>query len=115
MSINAITLIVEQPSTIARRLHDAFGWTITQDFGAFAELATGNGAVVWLNVPSDATTALQQGVVVHCWVEDVRSAADRARAAGATILREPAAMDYGMESARAQVQDGPIVDLTRPL
>lgn len=115
MSINAITLIVEQPSTIAHRLHDAFGWTITQDFGAFAELTTGNGAVLWLNVPSETTTALQQGVVVHCWVDDVTSAANKARTAGATILREPTAMDYGMESAWVQVQDGPIVDLTRPL
>ena len=115
MSINAITLIVEQPSTIARRLHDAFGWTITQDFGAFAELTTGNGAVLWLNVPSESTTALQQGVLVHCWVDDVTDAANKARAAGAIILREPTAMDFGMESAWAQVQDGPIVDLTRPL
>lgn len=67
MPINAITLIVEQPSAVAQRLRDAFGWTVTQDFGAFAEVTAGGGAVLWLNVPSEPSTAVQQGVVVHCW------------------------------------------------
>lgn len=115
MPINAVTLIVDQPSIIARRLSDAFGWTITQDFGAFAEVTTGDGAILWLNVPSETTTTVQQGVIIHCWVDDVAAATDKARAAGATILREPTTMDFGMESAWAQVQDGPIVDLTRPV
>ncbi len=116
MPINAITLIVEQPTAVAQRLRDAFGWTVTQDFGAFAEVITGDGgAMLWLNVPSEPTTAVQQGVVIHCWVDDVSAATELARAAGAAILREPTAMDFGMESAWAQVADGPIVDLTRPL
>ena len=100
---------------VAQRLSEAFGCTITQDFGAFAEVTAGDGAVLWLNVPSQPTTALQQGVVVHCWVDDVATATATARTAGATILREPTVMEFGMESAWAQVQDGPIVDLTRPV
>jgi predicted enzyme related to lactoylglutathione lyase len=72
-------------------------------------------ALIWLNVPSEPTVEVQQGVIVHCQVEDVTAAADLARAAGAAILREPTRMDFGMESAWTQVEGGPIVDLTRPL
>ena len=120
MSINAITLIVDQPSAVAGRLRDAFGWTVTQDFGAFAEVTIGDGAMLWLNVPGEPTAAVQQavvqqGVIIHCWVDDVPAATEQARAAGAAILREPTAMDFGMESALAQVDGGPVVDLTRPL
>lgn len=114
-SINAVTLIVNEPSAVARRLADAFEWTITLDFGAFAELSAGGGALIWLNVPADPSDDLQQGVIVHAWVDDVVAAVDRARAGGAVILREPTRMDFGMESAWAQVEGGPIVDLTRPI
>ena len=113
-SINAVTLIVDDPSAVAQRLVEAFGWTTTQDYGAFVEVTTGGGALLWLNVPGGDTSRIQQGVVVHCWVDDVSAATERARAAGATILREPVTMDFGMESAWAQVMGGPIVDLTRP-
>ena len=78
-------------------------------------MKVGDGALLWLNVPGAPTTDVQQGVVVHCWVEDVSAATEHARAAGATILREPTEMDFGMESAWAQVEGGPIVDLTRPV
>lgn len=116
MPINAITLIVEQPSAVAQRLRDAFGWTVTQDFGAFAEVIIDDGgAMLWLNVPTEPTTAVQQGAIIHFWVDDVSAATERARASGAAIMREPTAMDFGMESALAQVEDGPVVDLTRPL
>lgn len=114
-SINAVTLVVRDPSATAQSLAKAFGWEVTQDFGAFAEVNAGGGAVLWLNVPSEPTTAIQQGVIIHCWVDDVPAATERARAAGATILREPTAMEFGMESAWAHVDGGPIVDLSRPL
>jgi predicted enzyme related to lactoylglutathione lyase len=114
-SINAVTLIVNDPSAVAHRLADSFGWTITQDFGVFAELSAGDGALVWLNVPADRSDRLQQGVVIHAWVDDVDAAVNRARAGGAVILKEPTKMDFGMESAWAQVEGGPIVDLTRPI
>ncbi|GAA4425104.1 hypothetical protein GCM10023169_22420 [Georgenia halophila] len=58
---------------------------------------------------------VQCGGVVHCQVPDVSAATERARASGATIVREPTRMDFGMESAYAQVDGGPIVDLTRPI
>lgn len=115
ISINAITLIVAEPAPVAQRLAAAFGWTVTHAANAFAEVKAGDGAVIWLNVPGEPTTDEQQGVVVHCWVDDVSEAAERARAAGATILREPTEMDFGMESAWARVEGGPIVDLTRPI
>lgn len=112
--IKAVTLIVAEPSVTAGRLADAFGWEVSQDYGNFAEVKAGDGMVLWLNVPGEPAADLQQGVVVHCWVDDVIAAAARAREAGASILREPTVMDYGMESAWAQVDGGPIVDLTRP-
>ena len=112
MSIRAISLIVAEPSVVAARLAAAFGWTVSQDYGAFAEVTTGS-VLLWLNEPSEPTTELQQGVIVHEYVDDVRVAAERARAAGATILREPRVMDFGLESAWARVDDGPVVDLTR--
>lgn len=114
-AINAITLIVEEPGVVAQRLADAFDWQISQDFGVFAELKTESGALLWLNSPSEPTTTLQEGVIIHCWVDDVTAATERARAAGAVILREPTVMDFGMESAWARVDGGPVVDLTRPV
>lgn len=112
--IKAVTLIVAEASVTAGRLADAFGWEVSQDYGNFAEVKAGDGMVLWLNVPGEPASDLQQGVVVHCWVDDVTGAATRAREAGASILREPTVMDYGMESAWAQVDGGPIVDLTKP-
>jgi hypothetical protein len=40
MSIRAISLIVLEPSAVAAGLAEAFGWTVSQDHGAFAEVAT---------------------------------------------------------------------------
>lgn len=114
-SINAVTLIVEEPSTVAERLATALGWIVSQDYGAFAEVKAADGALLWLNAPGEPAKDLQQGVIIHCQVDDVTGAADRARAAGAEVLREPTVMDFGMESAWVRVQGGPIVDLTRPV
>lgn len=113
--IRAVTVIVDEPSAVAGRLAAAFGWEVTQDFGAFAEVRDGDSTIVWLNIPSEPTTEVQQGVILHSWVEDVAGAAETAREAGAEILREPTTMDYGMVSAWARVAGGPIVDLTRPV
>jgi predicted enzyme related to lactoylglutathione lyase len=113
--INAVTLVVAEPSVVAQRLSDAFGWRVTPDLGVFAELTTVSGALLWLNGPSEPTTALHEGVIVHCWVDHVTAATERARAAGAVILREPAAIDFGMESAWVRGDGGPIVDITRPI
>ena len=113
--INAITFVVDEPSAVARRLVEAFGWEVTQDYGSFAEVVAGQGPLIWLNVPSELTDQVQQGVLVHCQVDDVRAAAERARAAGATIVLEPTRTDFGTESAWAQVEGGPIVDLSREL
>lgn len=114
-SINAVSLIVEEPSAVAGRLAAALGWEVSQDYGAFAEVRAGDGALLWLNEPGGPATEIQQGVIIHCWVDDVATAATKARAAGAEILREPTVMDFGMESAWVRVQGGPIVDLTRPV
>lgn len=114
-TINATTLIVTEPSAVAARLAEAFGWEVTQDYGPFAELSAGEGALIWLNVPSGITSHTQQGTLVHYQVEDVATAVEHARAAGASILREPTHMDFGVESGWAQVDGGPIVDLYRPL
>lgn len=113
-AIRAVTLIVAEPGVVAARLATAFGWDVSQDYGRFAEVRAGDGMPLWLNEPSDATIDVQQGVLLHCWVDDVSAATAKARAAGAVILREPTTMDFGMESAWAQVDGGPIVDLTRP-
>ena len=110
MSIRAISLIVAEPSQVADRLAGAFGWTVSQDYGAFAEVTTGS-LLLWLNEPSEPTTEVQQGVIVHEFVDDVSAAAERARSAGAAILREPTVMDFGLESAWARVDGGPIIDL----
>ncbi|GAB3917023.1 hypothetical protein GCM10011575_32780 [Microlunatus endophyticus] len=114
-SINAVTLIVEEPSAVAGRLAAALGWEVSQDYGAFAEVKAGDGALLWLNEPGEPAAESQQGVIIHCWVDDVSAAAAGARAAGAEILREPTVMDFGMESAWVRVEGGPIVDLTRPV
>ncbi len=112
--INAITLVVAEPSAVARRLAAAFGWEVTADHGSFAEVVAAAGPNLWLNVPSETTSLIQQGIVLHYAVEDVAAAADRARNSGAEILREPTRMDFGLESALVQIQGGPIVDLTSP-
>lgn len=114
MSIHAVTFTVADPSQVAGRLSEAFGWTVTEDFGAFAEVTTGS-LTIWLNVPSDSTDPTVAGTVLHVQVADVEAATERARAAGAEILREPTRMDFGTVSAYARVAGGPIVDLTRPI
>jgi predicted enzyme related to lactoylglutathione lyase len=111
----AITLIVAEPGAVARRLAEGFGWEVTADHGAFAEVAAGVGLRLWLHVPSETTSVLSQGIVLHWAVDDVPAAADRARRSGAEIVREPARMDFGLESALVQVAGGPMVDLTKPL
>ena len=113
--IDAITLVVDDPSAVARQLGEAFGWKVTADYELFAEVSAGDGLSLWLNVPSETTPLVQQGVVLHYTVDDVAAAANRARAAGADILREPTKMDFGLESALAQIEGGLIVDLTRPI
>lgn len=111
-AIRAVTLITAEPDVVAGRLASVFGWDVSHDYGTFVEVSAGDGMVVWLSEPSESTTDLQQGVLLHCWVDDVSAAT--AGAAGAAILREPTTMDFGMEPAWAQVEGGPIVDLTRP-
>jgi predicted enzyme related to lactoylglutathione lyase len=113
MSIHAVTFTVAEPSAVAARLGEAFGWTVSEDFGAFAEVTTGS-STIWLNVPSESMEMTVAGCVLHVQVADVEAATERARAAGAEILREPTTMDYGAVSAYARVSGGPIVDLTRP-
>ena len=113
--IEAITLIVSDPSGVAQRLAVAFGWQVTADHGTFAEVDAGDGPSLWLNAPSESTPLTQQGIVLHRTVEDVQAAADQALNAGVQILREPTKMDFGMESALAMVEGGPIVDLARLL
>jgi predicted enzyme related to lactoylglutathione lyase len=113
MSIDAVTFTVQDPSDVAKRLGLAFGWNVTQDFGAFAEVTTGS-LTIWLNLPSESTPELVSGCVLHVAVEDVAAALERARTAGAEVLREPTIMDFGAVSAYARVHGGPIVDLTSP-
>ncbi|MFT3944505.1 MAG: hypothetical protein QM705_11905 [Ancrocorticia sp.] len=112
MTINAVTFVVADPSSVARAMSDAFGWMLSQDHGTFAEIVTGS-IVIWLNGPSQETSALAEGVVLHVEVDDVRQATEQARKAGASILREPTLMDFGVESAYAQVPGGPVIDLMR--
>jgi predicted enzyme related to lactoylglutathione lyase len=114
MAIDAVTFTVRDPSGVASRLASAFGWTVTQDFGPFAEVSTGS-LVLWLNEPSDAAPEIVAGCVLHVRVDDVSSSLERARAAGADVLREPTVMDFGAVSAYARVEGGPVVDLTRPV
>ena len=109
-----ITLMVSDPSKVAERMARAFGLKVTQDFGSFVELEFADG-VLWLNTPQKPTKETQRGIVLQLDVDDVGAATERARSAGATILREPTEMDFGTESALAQVEGGPIVDLSRPL
>lgn len=113
MSIEAITAIVTDVPAVADQLHRAFGWPITQQFDTFAEL-NADGFTLWLNAPGWPAPIPAAGVIIHHQVEDVAAATERARAAGATITREPTKMDFGTESAYALVA-GLTIDLHRPL
>lgn len=113
-SIRAVTLMVPHPADLAHRMARAYGWRAEVHGDAFAELTTGDGAVLWLNVVDGPVPSLD-AVVIHCFVDDVTAACERARAAGAEILREPEVMPFGLESAYARLPGGPVVDLTRPV
>lgn len=64
LTINAVTFVVADPSSVAQAMSDAFGWMLSQDHGTFAEIITGS-IVIWLNGPSQETSALAEGVVLH--------------------------------------------------
>jgi uncharacterized glyoxalase superfamily protein PhnB len=79
-------------------LVDAFGFRVRHEpdpttFG-HAEVEIGDGGVVMLGNPPDATSASGWGGI-HVYVADVDAHCSRARAAGAAIVSEPEDRPYG--------------------
>jgi uncharacterized glyoxalase superfamily protein PhnB len=79
-------------------LVDAFGFRVrhapSPDGFGHAEVEIGNGGVVMMGDPPNASANPSWGGI-HVYVDDVDGHCEHARAAGATILTEPADRPYG--------------------
>jgi len=78
----------------------------------FAEFRLG---AVTLMLSPDALVPMTRagGMILHLEVADVGEAIERARQAGAEVLREPAPTDWGWESAMIAGPDGSVIDFYR--
>lgn len=115
-AIRALTLILDDPSAAAAQLHEIFEWEVDADFGAFASLELPDSIPLWINQPSgDSPTT--RGLVIHVSTDDVDASFRTAVERGATVVREPADMDFGERSAHIAVSSAPGVtfDFSRPL
>ncbi|MGC4190734.1 MAG: VOC family protein [Thermomicrobiales bacterium] len=80
----------------------------------FAEFRLG-AMTLMLSPDAMVPMANAAGVILHFEVADVDAALDRARDAGATVLRETAPTDWGWESAMIAGPEGLVIDFYRML
>ncbi|GAA1314382.1 MAG: VOC family protein [Brachybacterium tyrofermentans] len=114
--IRALTLVLDEPSSIASALRDALGWTIESDVGSFASLTAPGSIPLWINAPAPGDET-SRGVVIHMHCDDVDEAFQQAIERGALAVREPVDMDFGERSACVQIPAAPgvTIDFSRPL
>ncbi|MGO2537202.1 MAG: VOC family protein [Brachybacterium tyrofermentans] len=114
--IRALTLILEEPSTVAIAPRDALGWTIEADYGSFASLTAPGSIPLWINAPAPGEDT-SRGIVIHLHCDDVDEAFQQAVQRGALTVREPIDMDFGERSACVRIAAAPgiTIDFSRPL
>jgi uncharacterized glyoxalase superfamily protein PhnB len=71
-----------------------------------AELRLGNGLVMLGSAKGDITATRGRGGAVYIVIEDPDAHAERARAAGAELIREPHSTDYGSREYGARDPEG---------
>lgn len=114
MDLDTIDLIVRDVRAAGAFFRDALGLEVQSDGDRFAEVQMGRTRVM-LSPDAMVPTALAAGVILHLRVEDVAESVNRARAFGATVLREPANTDWGWESGMIAGPEGVVIDLYRPV
>lgn len=97
MTLTSIDLIVPDVPAATRFFAEVVGLVATVAEERFAEIPAG-AVTLMLSPDAMVTMGNARGVILHVAVDDVAAAADRARAAGATILQQPMTTDWGWES-----------------
>ena len=122
-----ITYVADVAKTVAF-WQKAFGFDVRLQVptGDYAELATGETTIAFAShalgrdnlpagyAPADAS-ALPQGQEMALVADDVAAAADRAVAAGATLLKPAAQTPWGQTVAYLLTPDGNLIELCSPV
>ena len=113
-NLNQLDLIVTDVPAATAFLAAALGVDPAYAEERFAEFRLG-ATTVMLSPDALVPMAKARGVILHCEVPNVDRALARARAAGATVLRETAPTDWGWESAMIAGPDAIVIDFYRLL
>ncbi|MGC4107654.1 MAG: VOC family protein [Thermomicrobiales bacterium] len=113
-NLNQLDLIVPDVPAAAAFLTAALGVDPAYAEERFAEFRLG-AMTLMLSPDALVPMANAAGVILHCEVPDVGAALDRARQAGATVLRETGPTDWGWESAMVAGPEGIVIDFYRML
>jgi uncharacterized glyoxalase superfamily protein PhnB len=111
-NLNQLDLIVRDVPAATAFLSAALGVEPAYAEERFAEFRLG---VMTLMLSPDTLVPMTNaaGVILHVDVQDVDAALDRARRAGATVLRETGPTDWGWESAMIAGPEGVVIDFYR--
>lgn len=114
MKFDNLDIVVTNVPAAAAFFRDVVGLTLRVNEERYAEL---DGGAVTIMLTPDLMVPSQpvRGIVLHFRVENVETALEKARQAGATVLLDITRTDWGTESAMIQGPDGLIVDFYRPL
>ena len=125
MKFGYTILYVDDVPTSVRFYEAAFGFAVKflHEGGDFGELDTGTTALAFssrklmaaLHKNPQAADAAAPCFEIAFTTDDVRSALDRALAAGAALVQEPQQMPWGQTVAYVSDPDGFLVELCTPV
>lgn len=113
-NLNQLDLIVSDVPAATASLAAVLGVDPAYAEERFAEFRLG-ATTLMLSPDALVPTGNAAGVILHLEVPDVDAALDRARTAGATVLRETGPTDWGWESATIAGPEGIVIDFYRML
>ena len=113
-NLNQLDLIVPDVPVATAFLTAVLGVEPTYAEDRFAEFRLGEMTLM-LSPDALVPMANAAGVILHLEVDDVEIALDRARDAGAAVLREAGPTDWGRESAMIAGPEGIVIDFYRML
>jgi predicted enzyme related to lactoylglutathione lyase len=114
MRLVTMDLVVRDVPAATRFFTEVVGLTPKYAEESFAEIDTGSASIM-LTAELMVDSAPARGAALHFEVGDVTAEIDRMRAAGATILLEPTATDWGTEMAMIAGPEQVVISLFRVL
>lgn len=113
-NLNQLDLIVPDVPAATESLRAILGIEPSYAEERFAEFRFG-ATTLMLSPDALVPMANAAGVILHFEVPNGDAALDRARAAGAAVLRETGPTDWGWESAMVAGPEGIVIDFDRML